>query len=165
MSKFQPVITTAEKLNNNKVEIINGQFIVVTDEPAIYADYQNERIKISNTSSGEGGVQYKPGTGIQFITNSDGTITINNTGTNVNIEIIDDYWYIDGENTGVKAAGEDGITPTIYIDEETKMWVINDVSTGVVAQADSITQSEYQAMIDLLDSINSKIETALNEGV
>ena len=113
-----------------------------------------------------GGVEYIPGNGIAFEINEDGTVSINNTG--VEVEIIDNYWYINHENTGVKALGEDGkdgVTPTIEIDPDTKMWIINGVSTGIVAEAESITQSEYQDMINLLDSINTKIEQVLDTGV
>lgn len=113
-----------------------------------------------------GGVEYIPGNGIAFEINEDGTVSINNTG--VEVEIIDNYWYINHENTGVKALGEDGkdgVTPTIEIDPDTKIWMINGVSTGIVAEAESITQSEYQDMINLLDSINTKIEQVLNTGV
>ena len=113
-----------------------------------------------------GGVEYIPGNGIAFEINEDGTVSINNTG--VEVEIIDNYWYINHENTGVKALGEDGkdgVTPTIEIDPDTKIWMINGVSTGVVAEAESITQSEYQDMINLLDSINTKIEQVLDTGV
>ena len=113
-----------------------------------------------------GGVEYIPGNGIAFEINEDGSVSINNTG--VDVEIIDNYWYINHENTGIKALGEDGIdgkTPTIEIDPDTKMWIINGVSTGIVAEAESITQSEYQDMINLLDSINTKIEQVLNTGV
>lgn len=113
-----------------------------------------------------GGVEYTPGYGIAFEINEDGSVSINNTG--VDVEIIDNYWYINHENTGIKALGEDGIdgkTPTIEIDPDTKMWIINGVSTGIVAEAESITQSEYQDMINLLDSINTKIEQVLNTGV
>lgn len=113
-----------------------------------------------------GGVEYIPGNGIAFEINEDGTVSINNTG--VDVEIIDNYWYINHENTGIKALGEDGkdgVTPTIEIDPNTKIWMINGVSTGVVAEAESITQSEYQDMINLLDSINTKIEQVLDTGV
>ena len=113
-----------------------------------------------------GGVEYIPGNGIAFEVNEDGSVSINNTG--VDVEIIDNYWYINHENTGVKALGEDGkdgITPTIEIDPDTKIWMINGVSTGIVAEAESITQSEYQDMINLLDSINTKIEQVLDTGV
>ena len=113
-----------------------------------------------------GGVEYIPGNGIAFEINEDGSVSINNTG--VDVEIIDNYWYINHENTGIKALGEDGIdgkTPTIEIDPDTKMWIINGVSTGIVAEAESITQSEYQDMINLLDSINTKIEQVLDTGV
>ena len=163
MAKFKPIYTTTEKLST--IELVDGQIIIVQDEPAIYVDMQQQRTKVGNVGSG-GGTQattYKPGVGIAFVTNEDETVTINNTG--VTVEIIDNYWYINHENTGIKAIGEDGITPTVEIDPDTKMWIINGASTGVVAEADSISQSDYQAMIELLDSINTKIEQALNEGV
>ena len=63
------------------------------------------------------------------------SVTIENTGAT--IEIIDNYWYINGVNTGVKALGEDGVdgvTPIIEIDPDTKVWIINGASTGVIAE-------------------------------
>lgn len=42
--------------------------------------------------------------------------------------IEDGYWYIDGMNTGVKAEGTNGITPTIEVNDE-GFWVINGVKT------------------------------------
>lgn len=113
----------------------------------------------------EGLVKYIPGNGIAFIPNEDSSITIENTGAT--IEIIDDYWYINGVNTNVKALGvdgKDGITPIIEIDPDTKMWIINGASTGVVAEP-CITKEQYADMINLLDSINTQIEEALNQGV
>lgn len=111
----------------------------------------------------EGLVKYIPGNGISFIPNEDASVTIENTGAQ--IEIINDYWYINGVNTDVKAIGTDGKSPTIEIDPDTKMWIINGTSTGIVAESESITKSEYQDMINLLDSINSKIEQVLDTGV
>lgn len=162
MAKFKPIYTTTEKLST--IELVDGQIIIVQDEPAIYVDMHNERIKVGNVGGGSTQTTiYKPGVGIDFVTNVDETVTINNTG--MAAEIKDNYWYVNGENTGVKAVGEDGITPTVEIDPDTKMWIINGATTGIIAEADSISQSDYQAMIELLDSINTKIEQALNEGV
>ncbi len=62
-------------------------------------------------------------------------------GITPTIEIIEGYWYINGENTGVKAEGKDGVngtngtngtTPTIEIIEG--YWVINGENTGVKAE-------------------------------
>ena len=68
-------------------------------------------------------------------------------GTPPTIEIIDGYWYINGENTGVKAEGvdgangangqdgsngQDGVTPTIEIIDG--YWYINGENTGVKAE-------------------------------
>lgn len=80
----------------------------------------------------EGRVKYIPGNGIAFIPNEDLSVTIENIGAT--IEIIDDYWYINGVNTEVKALGtdgKDGITPVIEIDPDTKIWIINGVNTGI----------------------------------
>lgn len=164
MAKFKPIYTTTEKLST--IELVDGQIIIVQNEPAIYVDMQQQRTKVGNVGGGGGSTQattYKPGVGIDFVTNEDETVTINNTG--MTAEIIDNYWYVNGENTGVKAVGEDGATPTVEIDPNTKMWIINGTSTSVIAEADTISQSDYKAMIDLLDSINTKIEQALNRGV
>ena len=116
----------------------------------------------------EGMVKYTPGNGIAFIPNEDLSVTIENTGAT--IEIIDNYWYINGVNTEVKALGtdgldgKDGITPVIEIDPDTKVWMINGASTGVIAEP-CITKEQYVNMINLLDSINTQIEEALNQGV
>lgn len=116
----------------------------------------------------EGMVKYIPGNGIAFIPNEDLSVTIENTGAT--IEIIDNYWYINGVNTEVKALGtdgidgKDGITPVIEIDPDTKVWMINGASTGVIAEP-CITKEQYVNMINLLDSINTQIEEALNQGV
>ena len=113
----------------------------------------------------EGMVKYAPGNGITFIPNEDLSVTIENTGAT--IEIIDNYWYINGVNTEVKALGtdgKDGITPVIEIDPDTKVWMINGASTGVIAEP-CITKEQYVNMINLLDSINTQIEEALNQGV
>lgn len=68
-------------------------------------------------------------------------------GKTPTIEIIDGYWYINGENTGVKAEGKDGVngtngtngkdgqdgtTPTIEIIDG--YWYINGKNTGVKAE-------------------------------
>ena len=116
----------------------------------------------------EGMVKYTPGNGIAFIPNEDLSVTIENTGAT--IEILDNYWYINGVNTEVKALGtdgidgKDGITPVIEIDPDTKVWMINGASTGVIAEP-CITKEQYVNMINLLDSINTQIEEALNQGV
>ena len=123
---------------------------------------------IYSLNSPEGMVKYIPGNGIAFIPNEDLSVTIENTGAT--IEIIDNYWYINGVNTEVKALGidgidgKDGITPVIEIDPDTKVWMINGASTGVIAEP-CITKEQYIDMINLLDSINTQIEEALNQGV
>ena len=62
-------------------------------------------------------------------------------GITPTIEIIDGYWYINGENSGVKAEGKDGVngtngtngtTPTIEIINS--YWYINGENTGVKAE-------------------------------
>lgn len=45
---------------------------------------------------------------------------------------LDGNWYIDDVDTGVKAVGEDGITP--HIDPTTKHWIIGETDTGILAE-------------------------------
>lgn len=71
-------------------------------------------------------------------------------GVTPTIEIIEGYWYINGENTGVKAEGVDGangndgqdgtdgqdaVSPTIEISND-GYWVINGKKTDVLAKGD-----------------------------
>ena len=51
MSKFKPIQTTMNKLS--QINIIDGQFIIAQDEPAIYADMSGERIKIGDTKDSQ----------------------------------------------------------------------------------------------------------------
>ncbi len=66
----------------------------------------------------------------------DVTLTFNVTGeASAPVAISEDgYWVIDGVKTDIKAEAEDGATPTISIDEETKHWIINGTDTGIVAE-------------------------------
>jgi len=45
---------------------------------------------------------------------------------------LDGNWYINGVDTGVKAVGENGITP--HIDPVTKHWMIGETDTGILAE-------------------------------
>ena len=162
--KLKVIMTTTEKLNN--INIIPGQLIFVQDQnPAIYLDNSaNNRIQMSNVGEEIDIPTYMPGDGIQFeYDEQNNTITINNLG--VTVEIKNNTWWINGEDTGVTAIGQDGQdgqTPTISIDSTTSEWVINGiVQEGIYAQADSITQSEYESLVNLLDQINLGITTAL----
>lgn len=53
-----------------------------------------------------------------------------------NVEIVDGYWYINGELTNVKAEGEDGIAPEITIGENGN-WFIDGVDSGTQAQGEA----------------------------
>ena len=45
---FKPIHTTLEKLST--IPILNGQFILVKDEPSIFADIQNDRFKVADAT-------------------------------------------------------------------------------------------------------------------
>lgn len=156
MAKMKVIRTTAENLKS--LEIVDGQLIFTVDDYKIYLDVKDQRIEYKTNS--EGKISLKAGNGISLSTDAEGITTITNTG--VTVEIKDKYWWIGGENTGIKAEGEDGITPTISIDPQTKEWVINDQLSGVLATVDGITQSDYLSIINLLTSINDGLRTALN---
>ena len=49
------------------------------------------------------------------------------------VEIVNGYWYVDGEATGVKAEGSDGDTPSIAIGGNGN-WFIDGVDSGVKAE-------------------------------
>ena len=53
----------------------------------------------------------------------------------------DEYWYIDGVNTGVKATGLDGLTPTVSISSD-GYWVINGVKTSTKAKGQDGTSGK-----------------------
>ena len=66
------------------------------------------------------------------------------------------FWYVDGVNTGVKAQGEDGATPTITIDNE-GYWVINGVkseykatgsTTGATTNINVFLPDEYDIAVN-----------------
>lgn len=57
-------------------------------------------------------------------------------GAHVNVKIVDGYWYINDEPTGIKAEGEDGKTPTITIGED-GYWYIDGVKTGTRAEGEA----------------------------
>lgn len=154
MAQVTPIRTSEEKLST--IEIIDGQMIFVTDKKELYLDKGTERLPFA------GGI-YVAGTGVTITENELGQRVINaNGGGSFDVEIKDGNWWINGEDTGVVAEGK---TPTVIIDPETKEWVINGELTGVLAEADTIKQDDFQKMTELLESINEKIEQALEEGV
>lgn len=180
MALYKPFRTINNKLST--IPIVDGQLIFVVDTKNIYLDRDQTRILLGNSTN------YKAGDGISLTENSDGSISINNTG--VNVEIKNKEWYINGKATGVIAEGTDGatpeidettkkwkingvltdtvaegITPLIEIDNTTKEWIINDKATGVVAEGDTITQDQFKSLIDLLTEINTGITTALKGDV
>ena len=76
---------------------------------------------------------------ITYSNNTTSTFTVTNgakgtDGTTPKVEIKEGYWYINDVTTGVKAAGEDGVTPTITIDND-GYWVINGTKSNVMAKA------------------------------
>ena len=151
MGKGSLIRTSAEQLSN--IEIKDGQLIFVRDSKKLYLDCGEQRIPFA------GGI-YVEGNGVSITEDEQGQKVID--VNDLNIEIKEGNWWINGEDTGITAEGK---TPVILIDPETKMWIINDVSTGVVAAADTISQSDFQLMTELLEDINTKIEQALEEGV
>lgn len=66
--------------------------------------------------------------------------------------------------------GNNGVSPTI--DPETKHWIIGEVDTGVLAEAQItnetgeifVTKTEFNALADLVGSANMALESALNGG-
>lgn len=64
--------------------------------------------------------------------------------------------------------GINGITP--YIDDETKHWIIGDIDTGIIAEAqltdelgDSfVTKTEFTELYDMVNSVNILLENTLN---
>ena len=155
MADLNIIRTISTELEN--IDIIDGQLIFVIDTYDIYLDVKTQRIKYKTNQSTISSL--KAGNGISLSTDESGVVTITNTG--VTVERKDSYWWIDNTNTGVKAEGTDGITPTITIDDTTKEWVINDSPTGVLATVDGITQSDYLSIINLLTEINRGLRTAL----
>ena len=98
------------------------------------------------------------------ITDKDGEHTFQvNDGITPTIEIdqTTKHWFINGEDSGVVAEGQDGvdgvngkdgvdgkdgITPTIEIHPTTKHWIINGVDSGIVAEGkdgEDASSSEY----------------------
>ena len=92
------------------------------------------------------------------ITDKDGDHTFQvNDGITPTIEIdqTTKHWFINGEDSGVVAEGQDGvdgvngkdgITPTIEIHPTTKHWIINGVDSGIVAEGkdgQDASSSEY----------------------
>lgn len=59
-----------------------------------------------------------------------------NDGESPTMTIINGYWYVNGESTGVKAEGEDGKTPELTIGENGN-WFIDGVDSGTKAQGEA----------------------------
>ena len=57
-------------------------------------------------------------------------------GETPTMTIVDGYWYVNGESTGVKAEGQNGDTPEVIIGENGN-WFINGVDTGIKAQGEA----------------------------
>lgn len=49
------------------------------------------------------------------------------------IDDITKHWIINGTDTGIKALGKDGETPSILINQVNSHWIINNQDTGIVA--------------------------------
>ena len=90
----------------------------------------------------------------EFITNINGTD--GQTPAAPNVEIKDNYWYINDKPTGIKAEGEDGETPVIsIIDNE---WAINDVKTGQKVQGEKGDRGSIWLTGSLVTGTGSSIE-------
>lgn len=90
---------------------------------------------------------WRPSTTITTYESEPVTVTIAgaDAGYTENVPYIGENgnWFINGQDLGVKAAGEDGedgVTPTISIDETTKHWIINGQDTGIVAEGQTGAQ-------------------------
>lgn len=88
-------------------------------------------------------------------------------GVNPVIEIIDGYWYINGESTGIEATGPE---PTITIGENGN-WFIDNIDSGTKAQGETgrdgacIEYVYYQSSEELPDlAAPSYIDDVLTEG-
>lgn len=62
---------------------------------------------------------------------------------------LDGNWYINGVDTGVRAVGENGITP--HIDPVTKHWMIGETDTGILAEGKN---EQVSGTFDYNDLIN-----------
>lgn len=84
-----------------------------SDTNLIYSDYTWSYVKGANGADGQDGADGKDG--------KDGTNGTNGKdgkdgASGYTPYILDDYWYINGVNTGVKAAGKDGLNGTNGVD-------------------------------------------------
>lgn len=168
ISSIQTIISNLEKnVYVSKVETIeNGYKIHFTDNTiATIHDGKNGK-------DGENGVDGKDGKNAPIIgvakdtdnvyywtitTNGNTTWLLDNgkklrvtgkDGENGHTPIVeigsDNYWYIDGVKTNVKATGEDGkdgITPSISISSD-GYWVINGVKSSIKAKGENGTNGE-----------------------
>ena len=131
-----------EALGNVDIEARAGNEINVPDYPTITTTRSgNKTILTFNHLKGEKGDPGEPGgNGID--------------GHSPHVEIIGDYWYIDGVNTGVKAKGEDGESSQI---DDSWINTLNDLGDEV-QQAQTIAN---QAKQDAIDKANAAREAAL----
>lgn len=165
-----------------------AQYFVEGTNVTINIDNETQKITITATGLGEKGDKGEDGvsptaqivqtdTGATItITDANGTTTSNlingKDGATPYIDETTKHWFIDEEDTGIIAEGQDGkdgVTP--YIDSETNHWIVNNVDTGINAEGTAgespdvtVTQTDTGATITVVSG--GKTTTAnLSNGV
>lgn len=123
-------------------------------------------------------ITFSDGSQISLINGEDGQK--GEDGFTPTVEIVYGYWWINGQNTGIRAEGvdgKDGYTPTVEIVDG--QWVVNGQNTGVQALAvDGVTpylkidQNGYwtvsydqgETFVELLDENGDRIQAIGHDG-
>ena len=172
-NKVQDLATQSSvtELQNQLNQIKTVSSVETTEDGYTLTLSDGTQLVIKNGKDGVNGVDGKDGESVVFtssekvdgvttvvITDKDGDHTFQvNDGITPTIEIdqTTKHWFINGEDSGVVAEGQDGvdgvngkdgITPTIEIDQTTKHWIINGVDSGIVAEGkngEDASSSEY----------------------
>jgi len=131
---------TAEEIQPAVAKIVLGIARVGNTEPNKWLTGKGAPIEAANAGdmyldADSGDVYQYMGNSWSFVINLKGED--GKPGDTPEIEIIDGYWYINDEPTGVKAQGQDGaagtITNLIEIDTTDGTWVIDGVDTNISA--------------------------------
>lgn len=132
--------TSVAAMNADAANVPEGKFVIISnngadgDDGKLYVK-DSSSFNYITTMSGTIGVDGKTPT-----IDQNGYWSIDGVSTGVKAQgndgvsptIVNGYWYIGATNTNVKATGDDGITPTI--DPVTKHWMLGQTDTGIVAQ-------------------------------
>ena len=155
----------------------DGYTLTLSDGTQLVLKNGKDGVDGKDGKDGVNGVDGKDGESVVFtssekvdgvttvvITDKDGEHTFQvNDGITPTIEIdqTTKHWFINGEDSGIVAEGQDGvdgvngkdgvdgkdgITPTIEIHPTTKHWIINGVDSGIVAEGkdgEDASSSEY----------------------